>query len=617
MNMTKHHHDSLLLRVSGRAPFDKVLWASDGVRRMMYHNPVGKTVSEVFGGYVYAECGESRTGQLVKIDNSHYILTFTDIGFDSCLLAALYPVSGSVAVRQEDSVSQLDEEVRKKTLALNQAVSDLELHRKKLSQTNQISGAGNFEYLSDQKCLVLTPDACRVLGVEDKNCVISIDDICGKMKENKFRQLCETIAGVTENTKLETEITFTDDHGTDRHLRVVMKKLSPTTCVLDGVFHDITFRKNAEKELRRQESFYRTLYNKANIGIFTMDAEGNILDCNEHCLTLSGYTAEELKNRKASEILILPEDRERISAVFYNLLDTIEKSGSVDFRIRTKQGSIIDVLMSFEAITGEGGEVRIFCFISDITHYKQVQQKNIEQERMLLQQSKMATMGEMVGIIAHQWVQPLNAISMIAQMLQELLEVDAESEKLVRKTVASINEQIEFMTATINDFRDFLKPSCRAGNFSILRAVNDVLQLFRPQLKYHKIKCGLYPEDETLKEVLVFGYENEFKNVVLNLLTNARDAIEANNSDDGEIDIVIGRRNERVLLSVIDNGGGISSDMVGKIFSAYASTKGEKGTGLGLYMSKLIITERMKGTIFAENTGFGAKITISLGIVQA
>lgn len=613
--MTKHT-DSLILRVTGRAPFDKVLWASEGVRRIMYYNPVGKTVSDIFGGYVFAENGLSRRGQLVRVDNSHYILTFTDIGLDDCMLASLFPVTASLETEDTAADNQLDEEVRAKTIALNQAVNDLELHRKKLSHSNRIAGAGNFEYLSDQRCLVLTPEACRVLGFDNEKTVVNIDEICSRITEKGFHKLCDTLPEISEHTKIETEIAIRDDSGDERHIKVVMHKLSQSECVLDGVFYDITFKKNAEKELRKQEAFYRTLYNRANIGIFTMDREGYILDCNQFCLTLTGYSLEDVRNRKASDIFILPDDRARVSEIFRNLEKTVNNCGSIDYRIRTKEGHIIHVLTSFELLVTDD-ETRVFCFLNDISGLKSAQEKNIEQERMLLQQSKMATMGEMVGIIAHQWVQPLNSIAMISQMLEELLELDAESQKLVHKTVVSINEQIEFMSATINDFRNFLKPMGSACEFNVFKAVSDVLQLYRPQLKYYGIKCGIYPEGEEAKKITVFGYENEFKNVVLNLLTNARDALEAKCAEDGEIDITVGRRGDKVLIAVSDNGGGISCDMLGKIFTAYSSTKGEKGTGLGLYMSRLIICERMNGTINAENTGLGAKMSILLSICQA
>jgi len=613
--MTKHT-DSLILRVTGRAPFDKVLWASDGVRRIMYYNPVGKTVSEIFGGYVFAENGLSRSGQLVRVDNCHYIVMFTDIGLDDCMLAILFPVASCHAEEDADAENQLDEEVRKKTIALNQAVNDLELHRKKLSHSNRIAGAGNFEYLSDQRCVVLTPEACQVIGFENEKTVVNIDEICSRITDKGFHRICDTLAEISEHTKIETEISILDDAGGERHIKVVMHKLSQSECVFDGVFYDITFKRNAEKELRKQEAFYRTLYNRANIGIFTMDREGFILDCNQYCLKLTGYELEDVRNRKSSDIFILPEDRAKVSEVFRNLENTLNNCGSIDYRIRTKNGHIIHVLTSFELLVTDD-ETRVFCFLNDISGLKSAQEKNIEQERMLLQQSKMATMGEMVGIIAHQWVQPLNSIAMISQMLEELLELDADSQKLVHKTVVSINEQIEFMTATINDFRNFLKPMGQACEFNVFKAVSDVLQLYRPQLKYYSIKCGIYPEGEEAKRITVFGYENEFKNVILNLLTNARDALEAKFAEDGEIDITVGRRGDRVVIAVSDNGGGISSEMLGKIFTAYSSTKGEKGTGLGLYMSRLIICERMHGNINAENTGLGAKISVTLNVCQA
>jgi hypothetical protein len=276
--MTKQT-DSLILRVTGRAPFDKVLWASDGVRRIMYYNPVGKNISDIFGGYVFAENGLSRRGQLVSVDNSHYIVTFNDIGLDDCMIAMLFPVS--VPHIEENNESQLDEEMRKKTIALDQAMSDLELHRKKLSQSNIVAGAGNFEYLSDQKCLVLTPEACSVLGFETGKSVVNIEEICGRITDKNFTRLCDTLIEISEHTVIESEIAIMDDFGCERHLKVVMRKISPSDCVLDGVFHDITSKKKAEKELRRQEAFYRTFYNRANIGIFTMDTAGHVLDCNE------------------------------------------------------------------------------------------------------------------------------------------------------------------------------------------------------------------------------------------------------------------------------------------------------------------------------------------------
>jgi len=192
--------------------------------------------------------------------------------------------------------------------------------------------------------------------------------------------------------------------------------------------------------------------------------------------------------------------------------------------------------------------------------------------------------------------------------------VDEEAEQLIRKTVSSIVDQVKFMTDTVNDFRDFLKPSSVATEFRPSDAVMSVLDLYRPQLKYHNVKCGLFFESEELKKVTVYGYENEFKNVILNLCTNAKDALEQNQIDDAEIEIAFSTDDDckHVIISVEDNGGGFPADMMDKIFNAYISTKGEKGTGLGLYMSKLIIKDRMNGEISVKNTDQGAKISVTL-----
>ena len=607
-----NNKDSYLLRTTGVAPEDTVLWVSPAARKLFYFNPVGKKISDIFPRYSIEENNTARQGMFVSIDSNNFILSFIDVGLSDGIILNLFPLD--LFADFSGSEENMTDEVKKRAQALKMAVKDLELNRKKLKHANEVTGTGSFEYLHDLKCLVLSQEACRVLGINPERSVVSVEEICSSTSGHNFKKLCEAMTVAAESAKLETEITIKDDNGGLRHLLVFMKKLSTGTASIDGILHDITYKRDTEQKLRRQNTYYRTLYDNANIGIFILNSEGLILDYNIHLSEMIGYDPDELRGRKATEEIIAPKDKEKVRGIYERIVSGEYRIQSEDFSIIKKDGSWLDVLGSFEYIMSPDEEPVIFGFLSDISTLKDMQHKNIEQERMLLQQSKMATMGEMVGIIAHQWVQPLNSIAMISQMMQELVDVDEEAEQLIRKTVSSIVDQVKFMTDTVNDFRDFLKPSSVATEFRPSDAVMSVLDLYRPQLKYHNVKCGLFFESEELKKVTVYGYENEFKNVILNLCTNAKDALEQNQIDDAEIEIAFSTDDDckHVIISVEDNGGGFPADMMDKIFNAYISTKGEKGTGLGLYMSKLIIKDRMNGEISVKNTDQGAKISVTL-----
>ncbi|MBF0520360.1 MAG: PAS domain-containing sensor histidine kinase [Nitrospirae bacterium] len=242
-----------------------------------------------------------------------------------------------------------------------------------------------------------------------------------------------------------------------------------------------------------------------------------------------------------------------------------------------------------------------------------------EQERQLLiQQSKMAAMGEMIGAITHQWKQPLNIVSLIAQGMPDAYEYGEINREYIKDTVTGILEQVSFMTKTVNDFRNFLKPSKAITEFDIKAAIEDILFMFRYILSKSNIVITFY-KDNHLDKFTTTGHPNEFKHVILNLINNSRDAIcsmwEKNiMSKDikGNIHIHLSKDNDKVIITISDNGGGIPKDIIDNIFESYFTTKpDDKGTGIGLYMSKAII-ESMGGTITCKNIEGGVEFRINL-----
>ncbi|MBF0318862.1 MAG: PAS domain S-box protein, partial [Nitrospirae bacterium] len=245
--------------------------------------------------------------------------------------------------------------------------------------------------------------------------------------------------------------------------------------------------------------------------------------------------------------------------------------------------------------------------------------KRQQNEQMLIQQSKMAAMGEMIGLIAHQWRQPINAIGMTVQDIQEAYDYGELDDKYIKDIVAKTMEQIFFMSKTIDDFRNFFKPSKEKVRFDIKTTIEELTSMFEQMFKKSEVDISIRAVPDTI--LLTDGYPNEFKQVMLNILNNAKDAIalkRETGDTPGLIEINIGNNEERdtVIVSIRDNGGGIPENVIGKIFEPYYTTKGEKGTGIGLYMSKTIIETNMGGSLTVRNVDGGAEFIITLDIAK-
>lgn len=237
--------------------------------------------------------------------------------------------------------------------------------------------------------------------------------------------------------------------------------------------------------------------------------------------------------------------------------------------------------------------------------------KNREKDHLLIQQSKLATMGEMINNIAHQWRQPLNALNLMLGNIQDAQRFDDLSPEFLAEQVEHGFRYIDKMSSTIDDFRDFFSPNKPQTAFSMLQAVNDAVALVAASFKAHNIRLELVIE----QDVELYGILNEYAQVVLNLLTNAKEAILAT-GEEGLIRVSAAVVDEECRLSVADNGGGIAESILPHIFEPYYSSK-EGGMGIGLYMSKMIAETSLNGKIFAANSADGAVFSIVTPLLPA
>lgn len=235
-----------------------------------------------------------------------------------------------------------------------------------------------------------------------------------------------------------------------------------------------------------------------------------------------------------------------------------------------------------------------------------VKEKN-EKEKLLIHKEKLASMGEMINNIAHQWRQPLTHLSFINMNLQMASYDEKLSKEYLDEKIEESNKQLEFMSSTIDSFRDFYKPQKEKENFYLSKAIKQAVDIMAVLLEKENIEL----EIDIRKDKKIYAYENEYSQVVLNLITNAKDVLAQRQIEDGKIKITIDSYFDKSFTTVCDNAGGIKKADLNKIFEPYFTTK-DSGSGIGLYMSKTIINSHFKGKLRVENKKEGACFTIEV-----
>jgi signal transduction histidine kinase len=226
---------------------------------------------------------------------------------------------------------------------------------------------------------------------------------------------------------------------------------------------------------------------------------------------------------------------------------------------------------------------------------------NNDQQNLLSHQSKMAAMGEMIGNIAHQWRQPLSAISTTATGLRLQKELNILDEELLLKELDDINESVQYLSTTIDDFRNFFKVNKQKVNFDISSTIDKSITLVNAQLKNNNIKLI-----KDIEDVNISNFQNELIQVIINILNNSKDELLKKDKNFEKLIFIQTKISyENILITIKDNAGGIPHDIINRIFEPYFSTKHKsQGTGIGLYMSREIITKNMQGDIKAYNSIF-------------
>jgi len=372
---------------------------------------------------------------------------------------------------------------------------------------------------------------------------------------------------------------------------------------------NIIKRISLEKELLRQNKLDFVLLNNIQSAIFWKSNDSKILGCNELLCHFLDRDKFDIIGKHVQEIM--PTMCHAIQEVPLNSPNSTEIEVEVPFQ----EKKVLAVRRTY--YTDENNqETGVVTILTDVTEKRKIDTELKRHEQFVIQRSKQSEVGEMIASIAHQWKTPLVEISTIAQELIYKRRKRILDEEDTQKFVDDIMTQVKYMSNTIDDFRQFIKPSSKQMAFNVQEALATLLNVVNHNLKYNYITIEMNQKSE--EQLLAFGYPNEFKQCILNIVNNAKDSILKQRESTpikSIIDITLKSDETMIYLDIGDDGCGIEKAALESIFDPFVSTK-EHGDGFGLYMARLIIEDKMGGKIVAKQREQGAQICIAIKKVK-
>jgi PAS domain S-box-containing protein len=395
-----------------------------------------------------------------------------------------------------------------------------------------------------------------------------------------------------------------------------------------AVVSDKTAQRHADEALRASEARFRNLFESHSAVMLLVDPRsGEVIDANPAAASFYGHERAVLRTMNIRAINLMSPEQ-----VAHSMADAAQtKQNTFVFPHRLADGSVRTVEVSSSLVEVEGRRL-LFSIVQDITERARAQQALQElnsslegrikaavgelraKDRVLIAQSRQAAMGEMIGNIAHQWRQPLNALGLILSNLSDAARFDELDVVAVKEAVASSKRLIQSMSQTISDFGNFLRPDRERVRFSSRAQIGETCKLIEASLRGSSIRLAV----EAGPDLTLLGFPNEYAQVLLNLIANAREAILAAHSEGGAgtITLRLSMRDGLGCVTVEDDGGGIRPDVLERIFEPYFSTK-KNGTGIGLYMSRQIVQSSMGGRLEARNVPGGAAFDVLTPLAEA
>jgi len=385
--------------------------------------------------------------------------------------------------------------------------------------------------------------------------------------------------------------------------------------------HMIDVVKSSKDKLKKANERFNLTIEGLEDGIWDWNLKTDKAYFSHNWKMMLGYKDDEIENtEKAFFSLIKEEYKEKVKyALNKHFENPLKNKYSIDIKMRCKDGSYKWILSRGKAILDENKKpIRMLGYHTDITKEKNNEEALLKQKKLLEEQSKMVSMGEMIGNISHQWRQPLSVISTGATGIILKKEYDMLKDEELISICNSINENAQYLSKTIDDFKNFIKGDREKTIFNIGDSVKTFLHLVEGTIKSNEINI-IKNINEDIK---INSYSNELIQCFINIFNNAKDALK-NIKTNRYIFISYFMKDNNIVITFRDNGGGIPNDVLPHIFEPYFTTKHKsQGTGLGLHMTYNLIVNGMNGTIEAHNVDYeynnekltGAEFIIKLSI---
>ena len=373
------------------------------------------------------------------------------------------------------------------------------------------------------------------------------------------------------------------------------------------------------EELKEAKQYYEDLVENLTDWVWEIDETASFTYSNNMAEKIMGYTTQEILGKRPFDFMDDEDEIQRVGAIFGAIAAKKEPYLNMVNKHTHKDGSEVILNVSgLPKLDAQGNLLGYRGVAKDITAQVKLENEKKQQDEKFLEQSRLAQMGEMISMIAHQWRQPLSSISATSiniRLKSDLKAFDMSQEKeakdyesYVNKNLENIDTFVQNLTTTIDDFRNFYQPNKKSALVSLSDVIDKAINIIKPSLINHNVSIiKEYNWDEKVEV-----YDREVMQVILNILHNTKENFKEKKINNRNIII----KTENRTISICDNGGGISENIIDKIFDPYFSTKSEKnGTGLGLYMSKTIIEKHHNGKLSAQNNDNGVCFTIELGEV--
>jgi len=512
---------------------------------------------------------------------------------------------------------------RELTQKLAQSLENkLELSSKNLDKAQHLAKIGSWQVDISQNLLRWSNETYNIFDINKiTQPIATLDDFFSAIHKDDVKEVNEAY-----QNHLQTKEAYVIEHRIitkQNNLKYVEERCDTefakdgTPLISNGTIQDITKRKLLENTLKEKieqlaesKDLLETIFNSNMHSIAIMDLKSKFMLVNDAYEDMTGYTKDELY--KTSCITLTHPDMIQESAGGLNILLEHGIHRGFEKKCMKKDGTFIDVIM--DAVLLPNNE-EILVITKDITTEKAFKREKRIHEHKMIQQSRLAQMGEMISMIAHQWRQPLGAISTTAVNLRIKLELEAfdlettqgreESVAYLLRRLDNIEGFVQNLTATIDSFRNFYKPNKDSALTTFKEISTKSLNIIKESLEAENIEI-ICNYNSTQK---IEMYDNEIMQVLLNIFKNAQDNFLEQHIKNPRIEITT----EKNSITIYDNGGGIPQVILEKIFDPYFSTKIQKnGTGLGLYMSKIIVEDHHRGILNAQNYKNGVKFTINL-----